>query len=218
MVINKIKSTSKTEKSKVTDVLSRLEKIFEMSEAELTKSREELNECLEIMEKEVKRIGSQANEYPNSTIAGDVWFDGAALANYGETLADFLSDKSFLKEQAKATNLWTSAVLSVCSHYHHMVGPAMIANAEISERTGDLEYTKTAYSAVLQDFGCILEYAEEEEYKLEGDDLVALESLETAATRLVELKETSGVNASAPDIIERIKVVMRKAGEPDECN
>ncbi len=189
-----------------------------MSEAELAQSHEELNNCLKIMEKEAKRIHAQANGYPNSTIRMDVWFDGVTLANCGEALANFLSDKDFLEEQAKATNLWVNAVLSVCSHYHHMVGPAMIANAEINERMGNSEYTEAAYSAVLQDFECILEYAEDDEYKPEGDDLVALQSLETAATRLIKLNEASGANASAPEIIERIKVVMRKPKEPEKSN
>lgn len=217
MLIQKIKSLlGKVKISRVEDVKSRLEKILEMNEAELFVTREGLNECLEIMEEEIERVSSQANGYPNSTIAGDVWFDGATLASYGETLAGFLSEKDFVKEQAKATNLWTAAVLSVCSHYHHMVGPAMIANAEISECTGNLEYTKIAYSAVLQDFECILEYAEEEQYRPADDDLIALRSLETAATKLIELKELSGVNAGAPKILERINIVMRKPGEPKE--
>lgn len=219
MIIEKVKSLlRKAKTSKVEDLKFRLEKILDMSEAELVKSREELDACLDIMESEVKRIHSQANGYPNSTIAGDVWFDGAALASYGESLAGFLSDKNFLNEQAKATNLWTGAVLSVCSHYHHMVGPAMIANADINERIGNIEYTKTAYSGVLQDFECILEYAEEEEYRPEGDDLVALKSLEVAACKLIELNELSGVNAVAASILERIKVVMLKPEEPEDCN
>ncbi len=208
----------KTESSKIENIKTCLETILEMDEAELIISREGLNECLEVMEKELKRIHSQANGYPNSSIAGGIWFDGTALANYAETLANYLSNKDFLEEQAKATNLWTGAVLSVCSHYHHMVGPAMIANAEISERTGNLEYTKTAYSAVLQDFECILEYAEEDEYKPEGDNLVALQSLKTAVTRLIEFNEISGVNIAAPEILERVKTVMDKPKSPDGGN
>ena len=219
LIIEKVKSLlRKAKTSKVEDLKFRLEKILDMSEAELVKSREELDACLDIMDREVKRVHSQANGYPNSIIAGDVWFDGTALASYGESLAGFLSDKNFLNEQAKATNLWTGAVLSVCSHYHHMVGPAMIANAEINERIGNLEYAKTAYSGVLQDFECILEYAGEEGYRPEREDLVALKSLEIAACKLIELNELSGVNAAAVSVLERIKVVMMRPEEPEECN
>lgn len=219
MVFKKIKSLfRKAKSSKVEEIKSLLETILNMNEAELEENKEKLNQCLVLMGKEVKRVRSQANGYPNNTISGDVWFDGAALANYGEVLAHFLSDKDFLEEQSKATNLWTGAVLSVCPHYHHLVGPAMIANASINERMGNLEYSKSAYSAVLQDFECILEYAEEDEFKPEGEDLVALNSLEFACNKLVELGEISGVNAAAPKLLERIRKVMEKPDAPYESN
>ncbi|WP_444997130.1 hypothetical protein [Aliikangiella sp. IMCC44359] len=218
-VFGKLKSLfSKTEPSRVEELKSCIDDILKMQEADLTDNKEKLSHCLELMEKEVKRVKAQSNGYPNSTIAGDVWFDGAALANLGEALAYFLSDKDFLEEQSKATNLWTGAVLSVCSHYHHMVGPAMIANASINEKTGNIEYSKTAYSAVLQDFECILEYSEEDDFKPEGDDEVALQSLQTACNRLVELDELSGVNSKAPELLKRIRAVMKKPIAPDEEN
>jgi len=214
MVIDRIKSLfSLGDASKMKEVNNRLEKVLASDLSKLVDSKEQLDELLELMENEVKRIRSQANGYPNATIAGDVWFDGAALAEHGEALANFLPEEKFLEEKAKATIIWTGAVLSVCSHYHHMVGPAMIANAKISEKMGNMDYAKGAYSAVLQDFECILEYAEEDDTKPIGEDLVAIQSLESAAKRLVELNDITGVNAASSEILERIKIVMDKPSE-----
>lgn len=207
----------KNRPSRVNKLEAQLDNILKMNETELLEFSEGLNECLNLMEEEVERVKSKANDYPHAGMAGDVWFDGAALAGYGEALAHFLADKDFLAAQARATHAWTIAVLSVCAHYHHMVGPAMIANASIKERMGDLAYAKWAYGAVLQDFESILEYAEEDNYKPVGDDLTSLQSLECAATRLIELNELSGENGIAPSILERIKIVMKKEEEPEEA-
>jgi len=195
-----------------------VEGILDLNKPELDENKNKLNQCLNLMEREVKRVRSQSNGYPRNSIAGDVWFDGVALANMAELLANYLSDKDYLNEQSKATNLWTGAVLSVCSHYHHRVGPAMIANASISEKTGHIEYSKTAYSAVLQDFECILEYTEEDENKPEGDDLVALNSLQMACDRLINLSEVTGINAKAPALLNRVKIVMEKPAAPNVAN
>jgi hypothetical protein len=218
-MFKKIKSLFvKPQVSKIGDIKSFMQEIMDFDESALLNERAKLVNCLELMENEVKRVRSQANGYPRSTISGDVWFDGFSLASMGEALANHLSDKDFLEEQSVATNIWTGAVLSVCSHYHHMVGPAMIANASINEKTGNINYSKTAYGAVLNDFECILEYAEEYEYRPEGEDLVALQALQTACEKLVQLRELSGVNAKAPEILNRIAITMNKPVGPDNEN
>lgn len=196
--------------SNIETIKGQIETLSAKDEAALHQSIDELDECLRLMEIEVYRIRDKAKGYPNSVMSGDVWFDGAALANYGEFLAHFLEGKALLKQQAKATNMWTGAVLSVCSHYRHMVGPAMIANAAISEKTGHLAYAKKAYSAVLQDFESVLDAYEDLEYAPEDEDRVSLTSLKAAAQRLVELGEVSGVNASAPAILEKVTLVLGK--------
>lgn len=204
--------------SKVAKLNEKVENLLNKNELELLRCRKELTHCLDLMDDEVKRIQAQSRGYPQNSTSGGVWLDGVSLASMGEAIANHLSDKDFINEQAKATNIWTGAVLSVCSHYHHMVGPAMIANASISQKIGNIDYSKKAYSAVLQDFECILQYAEEGEYKPEGDDMVALNSLQVACEKLVELNELSGINSKAPEFLKRIAVAMGKPEVSDEDN
>ena len=164
-----------------------------------------------MLDKEVERVKKQANGYPGKgNINARVWLDGVALANYGKTLADFLSKKDFLNEQVNATGLWAKATLSVCSHYHHMVGPAMVAYGAVNESAGNIETAKKTYSAVLQDFECILNYVEEDENMPEGDRLIALQSLQSAATKLLNLEEDSEMHKHASKITSRIHNVLLK--------
>jgi len=170
-----------------------------------------LGECLRLMDTEIARVKKQASGYPgNGSINAIVWFDGFTLANYCKNLADFLSTKDFLNEQLQATGLWVKATLSVCSHYHHMVGPAMIAYAEVNEHAGNKEVAKAYCAAVFKDFKCILKSAEEKGAKPVGDDLIALQSLKSAATMLVNLEDKSELQKSASKILSRIDNVMLK--------
>jgi hypothetical protein len=194
--------------SKVAELEEIVDAILNMDSATLQQNINLLDSCLKLMEFEVLRVDEQAASYPDCPIKAGVWMDGATLADCGEALAGYLSDKDLLAQQAKATDLWTCATLSVCSHYHHLVGPAMIANAAINERTGNIEYSKTAYSSILQDFECILELVEASGEHPVDENAIALESLKAAATRLVELDELTGNNGKAPDILQRIDVVF----------
>ena len=163
-----------------------------------------------MLDREVERVKKQANGYPDKGGNAGVWFDGVTLANYSKTLADFLSTKDFLKEQLHATGLWAKATLSVCSHYHHMVGPAMIAYATVNERAGNIDVAKKTCTAVLKDFECLLTDAEEDENKPDGDRLVALKSLQSAATKLLKLEEDSDMHKTASKIISRFQSVLLK--------
>ena len=212
MVVEKIKSLlGKSNKSKVDKVKKLVDDIQKKDNLDSAKHSKQLNQCLDSMEEQVLRIRTQANDYPNYSIKTDTWIEGVALANYAEVLAGFLSNKDSLLEQERATKLWAQTTLSVCSHYHHLVGPAMIASASISERTGKLEYAEAVYGAVLEDFQPVLEEAELEETEPDEDTLTALHSLATAATRLLELNEVEVVHSLAEQTLRRIESVLVQA-------
>lgn len=186
-----------------------VDEILKNDQLEPTKHSKRLNQCLDSMEEQIIRIHAQANDYPNYSIKADTWVEGLALANYAEVLANFLSNKDFLAEQERATKLWAQTTLSVCSHYHHLVGPAMIASASISERTGKLDYAEAVYGAVLKDFQSVLEEAELDDTEPDEDNLAALHSLKTAAARLIEVDAATGANSLATKTLSRIESVLK---------
>ncbi len=209
MVVKKIKALlRKSNKAKVDRVKKLVDQILKHDPLDRAKHSKQLSHCLDAMEEQATRIRAQANDYPSYSLKADSWIEGVALSNYAEVLARFLSDKDFLPEQDRATKLWAQTTLSVSSRDHHLIGPAMIAAAAISERTGQLDYAEAVYSAVLDDFQPLLEEAEMEDTELDQDTLIALQSLRTAATTLVKPDTATQANPLAMETLRRIDALV----------
>ena len=196
--------------SNVSKAESLVNKLLEKSAEELKSEVGDLDDCLILLENEVLRIQKLSKK---SARRGDVYFDGAALSEICKVLAAYLADKNLIAQEAKATNLWTGAVLSVNAHYHHLVGPAMIANANVSERTNKLEYAKKAYDAVIQDFSGILDYIQDDEYRPCDEELISIESLNAAVCRLIEIEPS--MNTELSELKDRISLVLSKEDDPE---
>ncbi len=142
---------------------------------------------LERLDKEIESVAQQAKGYyPDGTISALVWLRGAGYANLCRRLTLHLRDADWLLREENASALWAKATLAVCSHYHHLVGPAMLANADCQERLGDTHKAVQMYRAVVGDFEFLLD----EDYSdaaLDEDERTAIESLRTAADRLLAL-------------------------------
>jgi|GEM_PF-1612526 len=196
--------------SSVSKAESLVNKLLEKNAEELKTEVSDLDDCLILLEHEVLRIQKLSKK---SARRGDVYFDGAALSEICRTLAIHLADKNLISQEAKVTNLWTGAVLSVNAHYHHLVGPAMIANAKISERTNNLEYAKKAYDAVIQDFRGILDYVQDDEYRPCDEELISIESLNEAVCRLIKIE--SSRSKELLELKDRISSVLSKEDDPE---
>jgi len=197
--------------SKITLIKPLVEELLIMNIDELYENKEKLSACLKLINEVIIEVGVHANDYPENPINGEVWFSGATVGGYAEAIAKYLDGKKLLKFQADATDLWVRAVLSVNSHYHHIVGPAMIANAKIQEELGNHDYPAGAYNCIIQDFEIVLDEAEHGEINIGENALIALESLRYAAKRLLVLNETEGIKVSAPEIINRVEVILKKS-------
>ena len=201
--------------SKVDAIGRAVERVIQMPGTDSVGRAQAVEKCLALMEVEASRIRSRVDASQRSGMGGDMWVDGVRLAGQAEALARFLADKDCLPEQARATNVWAKATLAVCGHYRHLVGPAMIAVASISERMGDEKRATAAYTAVLLDFVCVLDGVEDDAFKPGVDDEVALRCLETACRRLVDLGALPGPSADAPAVLLKIQSVWDKPEMPD---
>ncbi len=138
------------------------------------------------LDKEIESIKAQANGYPNGTVSALVWMCGAGYANLGHRLTLHFREAGWLAREENASALWARATLAVCSHYHHMVGPAMLANADCQQRLGNADRAVTMYRAVVADFEFLLD-GDPAGGPLDEDGRTAIESLRTAAVRLLDL-------------------------------
>ena len=149
---------------------------------------ESLVDALERLEAEIVRIKEAAAGYPgNSGLPEDDWIAGVACADSACALYEHLIAVEWIERAENASALWAQAVLAVCSHHHHMVGPAMIANAGCHERLGNPARAIAMYRAVLGDFGMLLNGTNLGD-TLDDDTRTAIESLDTALERLIALE------------------------------
>jgi hypothetical protein len=139
------------------------------------------------IDRRIDWIEENANSYPNGTISTDVWFAGYGIAALAERLTGHFKAAGWLGNEANAANLWAKSTLSVCSHYHHMVGPAMLASADCAERQGKPDEAMRSYNAVVADFAWLSDEWNQETAAPPGDQRLALSCLKTAAERLIAL-------------------------------
>ncbi len=170
-------------KALVEDVLAQ-----EFSDPAERKSKDELViAVLKRLDKEIGSIKEQASGYyPDGTISAQVWLSGAGYANLCRELTLHFRKAGWLKREENASALWARSTLAVCSHYHHMVGPAMLANADCQERLGNADRAAQMYRAVVADFEFLLD-EEHADVPLDEDERTAIESLRTALRRLLEI-------------------------------
>lgn len=184
--------------------------LLEFSDEKLEENISEVDSYLEDLALEVNSIKKKSK----GLMRGDVYFDGTALIEISDAISQRLEGLICLLDQySKATGLLASSVLSVAPHYHHMVGPAMIANGIAKEKMNELEYSMQAYRAVISDFVVVLERAERDNYRPVQDDLVSIESLNTAINRLSALDEKEGRGLS--DLSQRVTSVLEKEKDPN---
>lgn len=171
-------------------------------------SEEELDALLSDMAIVAQSIRESANSYPENPISAEVWMNGAALATHARSLTLYLHETELLNYEAHAAQIWANVTLSVCGHYHHLVGPAMLANAQIAERMNNIDFAMQAYKAVLNDFTSLLVDCETYNYAPEGDTAAAIDCLKEAVESLIRLYDGSEECAKALEIQKRIEKVM----------
>lgn len=174
-------------------------KILELDLSSDTNREEHSKFVLDVLrhlDTEIENIRKQANGYPANPISALVWMNGAGFGNLACVLTKHFQKAGWLKREENASALWAKVTLSVCSHYHHMVGPAMLANADCNDRLGNIDRATEMYGGVVKDFSFITADWVTETDSPQNEDRIALESLLTALERLLErgIKDLDGID------------------------
>lgn len=169
-------------------IKSEIDRILELDFA-TDDAREEHNnyvyDVLLRLDAELNRICQQAGGYPANAIRGDVWLDGWGYANHACALTHHFRKAGWLAREENASALWAKATLAVCSHYRHMVGPSMLANADCHRRLGNFDRATEMYTMVVKDFAYLARKWMETTDGPVDTDRVEVESLQTAIQRLL---------------------------------
>lgn len=149
-------------------------------------------------------IKDRANGYPRAPIDGAVWFAGRRMIDLTERLTLHFHAAGWLRKEFLASWLWGKATLAVCAHYHHMVGPAMLACADCHERLGEPAEAIDRYEAVIDDFLWLLDEWEPETTAPAAEDRVAIECLGRAVERVLVLDPTRANADAMRTVLSRI--------------
>ncbi|RVU86040.1 hypothetical protein EOL70_00915 [Leucothrix sargassi] len=183
------------------------EQVLYLPDSEVHANIHLIEECIHSLEKAFKALTPPKKWWSRFRLdTGVNWLEGAGIANCAAEVAGKLEGMDLLELEFRSTNVWVGAVLAVCSHYHHLVGPAMIADAKIAERKGNSDRVKQVCHAVIQDFEVVLSSCEGRKLKPqeEHDDYTSLKSLEYALNKYIEI---GAADRYAHDMKERLEKV-----------
>jgi hypothetical protein len=171
---------------------------------------DQVSNVLKRMDRGIDDVRQRANGYPKNPISADVWLSGNGYGTLASALASHFKNVGWLKREENATALWAKAVLAVNSHYHHMVGPAMLANADCHDRLGNIELSSYIYSGVVKDFVFLLDEEADDAAVPTDDDRIALECLMRASERLLARGATKLDSIDLAQIRARIAHVLSR--------
>ena len=131
---------------RVEQLLSTASTLLQYNDHDFTANIAEVNTFLDDLQSEAHYLASKSK----GAMRGDVYFNSSALLEIGEAMSRRLQGLDDLSQQYfRATRLWVASVLNIAAHYHHIVGPAMIATADAGEKIGDTGHTIKACRAVV---------------------------------------------------------------------
>ncbi|GAB5407089.1 MAG: hypothetical protein Aurels2KO_53200 [Aureliella sp.] len=173
-------------------------------------------ETLRELNSDIDKVGDAAGDYPNGVISGDAWLTGAGYASHAQALTHHFADNQWLEHEANSSGLWAKATLAVCSHYHHMVGPAMNANADCCRRLGDVDRAVQMWSGVVKDFTFLLDGYDDDPDGPYEDDRVALESLREACVALQSAGNDTVDSLNLGELISKTDAILSRPAPNDD--
>lgn len=124
--------------------------------------------------------------------SGQDYFYGVELGRLSQQLADYFEGKNDQRREM-ALRIRLKAILQVQSHYHHIIGPSMLAHSDVLERLGRTDEALDCYHCVISDFLWLIDDYEDNEEVPYEEDIISLESLLAALMR-VDAIEKSNIN------------------------
>jgi hypothetical protein len=154
-------------------------------------------------------IAENSNNYPQNSINGKIWMDGAGLRTRADDLSEYFENKEDAQNTLETIFLRAKLTNLIMSHYPNLVGPDMIAVALQFEKMGDLEKARQFHNSVVLDFTSLVQDIEERLYENEiiDEDLPITESLILALEGLKRLGDDINEDTltNSKEVLEKLK-------------
>ncbi len=145
-------------------------------------------------------IEEEAGDYPNESISGLVWMDGAAVTEWAYFMAEYFNRKLDKERELQMLFIRAKVTNSVMSHYHHLVGPAMVDLGFSCLENNLPEKAEEFFNAVILDFEWLIEEYINSKTRPENEDSVALDSLKKAYEGMLRIRKDKGIKSKLNDI------------------
>lgn len=143
------------------------------------------------MAQDIDQIERAAKGDPNNTIDGGLWLSGAGYGNLAQEMTKRFKEAGWLDHEQFASALWARATLAVNARHHHLVGPAMLANADCQQRLGNPDRATHICTSIIKDFIFLIGTWQQKQTEIPvAEDRTALECLQTAIETLLKLGTT----------------------------
>jgi len=154
-------------------------------------------------------IAENSNNYPQNSINGKIWMDGAGLRTRADDLSEYFRNKEDDQNLLESVFLRAKLTNTIMSHYPNLVGPDMIAVAHQLEKMENFEKAKQFFNPVVLDFTSLVQDVEEglNENDVRDEDYPITESLIQALEgfkRLGENINEDNLNKSK-EVLEKLK-------------
>ncbi|TYA74724.1 hypothetical protein [Seonamhaeicola marinus] len=159
-------------------------------------------------------IEENSNNYPQNSINGKIWIDGAGLRIRADELSEYFKSKEDDQNTLETVFLRAKLTNTIMSHYPNLVGPDMIAVALQFEKMGNLDKAKQFLTPVVQDFTSLVQDVEEgiDENEVMDEDFPITESLIQALEGLKRLGENINEDTlnKSKEVLEKLKKATNK--------
>jgi len=185
-----------------------LDSFTAMSDSELVKASDRLDHCLKQLKTQVDQLTSPGRR-PNRS---DHWLDGLAIAQVCQAMHERLKITGLEEQALLAAELWAKLSASMNGHYIHLVGPALFAYAQASEKTlpnRAIALYEKLITASMKQFGHI----QKQEFFPLNEDLIIAEHLESSLSCLKQLAPDQFTEYES--LSEQVKMVLAKEKDPD---
>jgi hypothetical protein len=192
-------------------LVSNLLQLLEKKDTDADELKDIAMQTLNFLWDQTNLLADLAGGYPRKGgIRADVWSDGVELAQLGKSLGEAFRGLGMTELEEIATSIWTKATLQVQSHYHHIVGPAMLANADCNERLGRRARAADLYEAIIGDFRWLVDEWESEVEAPSEQDALSLEVLSTALKRRASLGGDADAIEVHRALLARLEPILRR--------
>ncbi len=184
-------------------MISRLDALYKVGDP--IEARDHGLDVLRFLDNQAKVLSANANDYPENPTTADIFMDGVGLANQAEIAAAIFRIHDAAEFELHATRICANMTCSVQGHYHHVVGPRMVAFMDCLLRQDDVATALAVSEAIVADFDWILEDWEAEMQAPTDEDRISLESLQSA----LELQSIHG-KPEVSRLLESLEEVLSR--------